>query len=87
VWYYSGTVLVLLWYWFGTTLVLMLYYCVTGLVRTPQHTKVSTQDIGGWVGVGGGGVVGVIYVGCVGGHTHAHESLCLLHVPWCVLIG
>jgi hypothetical protein len=37
--------------------------------------------------VGGGGVVGVIYVGCVGGHTHAHESLCLLHVPWCVLIG
>ena len=69
VWYYSGTDLVLLWYWFGTTLVLIWYYSGTGvvllwywcwyysgtgLVRTPQHTKVSTQDIkgGGWVWVG-----------------------------------
>ena len=79
--------MVLLWYWCGTTLALILYYSGIGLVRTPQHTKVSTQDIGGWVGVGGGGVVGVISVGCVAGHSHAHESLCLLHVPWRVLIG
>ena len=58
IWYYSGIDLVLLWYWCGTTLALILYYSGIGLVRTPQHTKVSTQDIGGWVGVGGGGVVG-----------------------------
>ena len=85
IWYYSGTGVVLLWYWCGTIMVLVWYYSGTGLVRTPQHTKVSTQDIGVG-GCGWGWCGGVISVGCVAGHSHLHEILCLSHVPWCVLI-
>ena len=93
-WYYSGTVSVLLWYCLCTTLALLWYYSVTDFVllwywfgaHTTTHKGKHTRHRG-WVGVGGGGVVGAKYVGCVAGHTHAHESLCLLHVPWCVLIG
>ena len=93
-WYYSGTVSVLLWYCLCTTLALLWYYSVTDFVllwywfgaHTTTHKGKHTRHRGGWVWVG---VVwwGVKCVGCVAGHTHAHESLCLVHVPWCVLIG
>ena len=65
IWYYSGTTLVLVWYYSGTDLVLFWYWCGA---HTTTHKGKHTRHRG-WVGVGGDGVVGVIYVGCVAGNT------------------